>query len=648
MIRFETKCCIYFSVLITLSQLFSCANMSSPSGGAYDFDPPKLMKANPSLNATHVNNSKIVLEFDENVIVNDPTEKVIITPPQTIPPQITAVNKKITVQLQDSLIPNTTYTIDFTDAVSDNNENNALENFSISFSTGDYVDSLAISGRVLQADNLETVKGMYVGLHSDLSDSAFTTTKFLRISRTNDKGEFTIKGVAPGEYKIYALDDKNRDFRYDNPSEAIAFLDDIIIPSFEETSRIDTVYVQKGDSNVIDTIKTVQFNKFIPDNIVLRSFSSNFKRQYLQKHERPQMNKLELFFGAPTEMPIMKPLNFDGKKDWFVLEKNVTNDSITYWIKDKAIASMDTLSFEISYLKTDSLNQPVAFLDTLNFMDRNAGRKQNKNKNKKEENDTINFLNLNTNLNSQWDTYRNITFEFNEPLVDSLEKVIVFEQLIDTIYSPTPFTLIVDSLNPRKYTLQHKWKYNEEFKISIDSAAVHSIYGLFNNKFEQKFKVKAEDQYAALAIHVYGIDSVPSFIELLDSSDKPVRKAKVKDQVALFRDLNPGKYYMRIILDENDNGVWDTGDYSRKIQPEEVYYYNGSFDLKAYFEVEHDWTINKENMKDQKPMEIRKNKPQEKSEARKKLEEEQKNKKAQQSRNSQQSVNGYTPQYNPL
>lgn len=647
MTQFKNKFCIYFSVLVAISQLISCANMSAPSGGDYDLDPPKVIRANPGFNATSVTNSKIVLEFDENVVVNNPSEKVIITPPQITPPQITAVNRKITVNILDSLIPNTTYTIDFTDAIADNNENNALENFSLSFSTGDYVDSMSISGSVLQADNLEAVKGMYVGLHSDLSDSAFTTTKFLRISRTNDKGEFTIKGVAPGQYKIYALDDKNRDFKYDNPSEAIAFWDDIIIPSFEQASRKDTLYIQKGDSSIIDTIKTIEYNKFIPDNIVLRAFTSNFKRQYLQKHDRPQLNKLELIFGAPTELSTMRPLNFDETKDWFVLERNATNDSITYWIKDKDISAMDTLSFEISYLKTDSLNQTVSFVDTLHFMDRNVGRKEKVKQNKKEEGDTITFLSLKTNLLTQWDTNRDITFEFDQPLKDSLEKIIVFEQLKDSIYTPLSFSLINDSLNPRKYILKHKWKYNQEFRISIDSASINSIYGLFNDKYEQKFKIKSEDQYAALAIRVYGIDSVPSFIELLDASDRPVRTAKVKNQVAIFRDVNPGKYYMRIILDRNDNGVWDTGDYSKKIQPEEVYYYNGSFELKPYFEIEHDWTVNKDNLKDQKPLEIRKNKPQEKSAARKKLEEEQKKKSAQQSRNNQQSTNGFT-QYNTL
>jgi hypothetical protein len=141
-------------------------------------------------------------------------------------------------------MPNTTYTVDFTDAIVDNNEENPLENFSYSFSTGDVVDSLAISGKVITADNLEPVKGIYVGLHANLEDSAFTKLKFDRIGRTNSAGVFSIKGVAPGKYKIYALADANRDYMYDNPAEAIAFMETIIEPTSERALRTDTIFIE--------------------------------------------------------------------------------------------------------------------------------------------------------------------------------------------------------------------------------------------------------------------------------------------------------------------------------------------------------------------------------------------------------------------
>jgi uncharacterized protein (DUF2141 family) len=600
--------------------------MAAPEGGAYDLDPPKVVKSNPGFNATRVKRGKIAIEFDENVTIEKPSENVIITPPQKSFPVINTVNRKVNIELRDTLLANTTYTIDFTNAIVDNNEKNPIENFSYSFSTGDVVDSMAISGVALTADNLEPVKGIYVGLHSNLNDTAFTKTRFERIGRTNESGMFIIRGVAPGKYRLYALDDANRDYMYDNPSEAIASLEAIIEPASERALRHDTVYVDE-EKKIIDTVKAVQYTRFLPDNIVLRTFKSGFQRRFLQKYERIQ-NKLSLFFGAPTEMPEMEPLNFDGNKDWFVLEKTPDNDTITYWIKDKEVMAMDTLSFRVTYLKTDTLNQSLPVTDTLVFMDRTRrpakdDKKKEKEKKKDEEDKPeITFLNITNNLSSTWDTHKNISLLFGEPIVDTLPGKIKLRQLKDTVYHDVPFRLEADSVNPRKYTIRNKWKYNDEYRIQIDSASIYSIYGLWNNGFDQKFKVKAEDQYGQLAVRVAGVDSIPSFMELLDKTDKPVRKTRVIDDIAVFKDLDPGSYYVRIILDENNNGVWDTGDFEKKLQPEMVYYSPKEYKIRAFSEIFDDepWIIDPAKLANQKPLEITKQKPQEKESRRKQLE----------------------------
>ncbi len=626
MLHFFKNNILFTVVFATIALVITaCANMASPTGGDYDLEPPKVVKSSPGFNATNVTSGKIVIEFDENVTIEKPNENVIITPPQKAFPIIQTVNKRVTVELRDTLIPNTTYTIDFTNSIVDNNEKNPIENFSISFSTGDVVDSLIISGKVLNAEDLEPVKGIYVGLHSNLNDTAFTKTEFERISRTNESGDFSIKGVAAGNYRLFALDDANRDYKYDNPSEAIAFLDDTLEPTSMRAMRYDTIFTDTT-RKVIDTIKEIEYTRFLPDNIVLRSFKSNFQRQYLQKYERTE-NKITIFFGAPTEMPSLEPLSFNSD-NWAVLEKSAKNDTLTYWIKDRAIEAMDTLAFQITYLRTDSLNQPVPYTDTLRFVDR--GRKQRekrredeqKKRQKDGEEEPITFLGVNNNLSSTWDTYKNIRFEFSEPIEDSLASKIVFQQLKDSTYHDVPLQLQKDTLNPRRYTLRHRWNYNEEYLIRLDSAAVYGIYGHWNDKIEQKFKVKAEDQYAQLAIRVTGIDSIPSFIELLDKSDKPIRKSRVIDNVALFRDMEPGTYYARIILDANNNGVWDTGDYEKGIQPEMVCYSPKAFELKAFFEYDEQepWVIDPSTLAKQKPLEITKQKPQEKEARRKQME----------------------------
>lgn len=628
MLHFLKRHILFSLILVAISLIaVACANMASPTGGAYDLEGPKVVRSNPGFNATQVKKGKIVIEFDENVTIERPSENVIITPPQKAFPVINTVNRKVNVELRDTLLPNTTYTIDFTNSIVDNNEKNPIENFSFSFSTGDVVDSMAVSGKVLTADNLEPVKGMYVGLHSNLNDTAFTKTKFERISRTNESGDFTIRGVAPGKYKLYALDDSNRDYMYDNPSEAIAFMETIIEPASERASRFDTTYVDK-EKKVVDTIVAVQYTRFLPDNIVLRTFKSGFQRQFLQKHERIQ-HKLSLFFGAPTEMPQMEPLNFDGNRDWFIMERTPKNDTITYWIKDKEVMAIDTLSIRLTYLKTDTLNQSFPVTDTLTFMDRTRKpvkedkKKEKKKKDGESDEPEITFLNIANNLSSTWDTYKSISLLLEEPITDTLSNKIKLQQLRDTVYYDIPFQLEADSVNPRKYTIRNKWGYNNEYRIQIDSASIYSIYGLWNNKIDQKFKVKAEDQYGQLAIRVAGIDSIPSFMELLDKSDKPIRKARVIDNIAVFKDLDPGSYYVRIVLDSNNNGIWDTGDFQKGLQPEMVCYSPKEYKIRAYSEVYDDdaWVIDPATLGKQKPLEITKQKPQEKESRRKQLEE---------------------------
>lgn len=632
MIQFLKKYTTLSLVLGTIiASLVACANIATPEGGEMDFDPPKIVNTTPSFNATNVEKAKIVFEFDENVTLEKPSDNVIITPPQKSFPVIQSVNKRLTVELKDTLLENTTYTIDFTSAIKDNNEGNPLENFSFSFSTGDVVDSMVISGKVLTADNLEPVKGIYVGLHSNLNDTAFTKIRFDRIGKTGESGDFSIRGVAPGTYRLYALDDPSREYMYTNPSSAIAFFETPVEPSSIRDIRYDTVYVDTSRV-VIDTIKAIEYTRFLPDNIVMRSFKSGFGRQFLQKYERIP-NKISLFFGSPTEMPVLEPLNFDGDKDWYILEKTAKNDTLIYWIKDQELIKTDTLTFRITYPRTDSLNQVVPYTDTLKFVDRTKKKTEKELQKEKEQQEKdlregkapkITFLNLRCDLSASWDTFKDIMLEFDEPVEGDLKSKIKLQQKVDTAYSDIAYQFTPGTLNRRKYSISHKWVYGGEYRMKIDSASIHSIYGLWNNTYNQDFRVKAEDQYGHLAIIVVGVDSVPAFIELLDKSDKPIRKSRVKDNAVIFKDLTPGSYYARIILDENDNGVWDTGDFYTGLQPEIVCYYPGYFEIKAFWEIDNEsdpWVIDVTTIAKQKPMEITKQKPEEKEARKKKMEE---------------------------
>ena len=227
-------------ILIAGVTLVACASMGRPEGGPRDEIPPVYVRSNPTPGQLNFNGNKIVIEFDENIALDDPTNKVVVSPAQTNQPVVSALGRKVSVELRDTLLPNTTYTVDFADAIKDLNESNILDGFAIDFATGDSIDSLQISGIVLEARNLELAQGMLVGVYSDLSDTALTTRRFDRIAKTNQLGQFTIRNLKPGDYRIFAVNDVNRDMHWDR-SEDVAFYDMTISPSSRPTTVTDTL-----------------------------------------------------------------------------------------------------------------------------------------------------------------------------------------------------------------------------------------------------------------------------------------------------------------------------------------------------------------------------------------------------------------------
>jgi uncharacterized protein (DUF2141 family) len=500
---------------------------------------------------------------------------------------------------------------------------------------------LAISGKVLTAENLEPVKGIYVGLHSDLNDSAFVKKVFDRISRTNEKGEFTIKGIKEGTYRLYALDDPNRNFKYENTANAIAFLDSLIVPSHTQAVRSDTLF---NKDMTVDTVLQKSYTRFLPDNILLRTFVSAFQRQYLQKHERPAENELRIYFGGATLLAEVKPLNFDGNAGWYVPEHSIKNDSLKYWLTDTLLMKMDTLLLQVNYQITDSLNNPVPATDTLSFINR-KGRQQPKDDKKKGEKENLPVLPLTSNLKGTMNVYESIILKFGQPVSDFDASKFVLQHLVDTVYVDEKINLAPDSLNPLRYTIKHKWRPGQGYRFKVDSAAFHGYVGSVNNKLDISFKIRSLEEYGNLLVKLHGLNlDETAFVELLNSSDAPVRKAKVVtrggEMGVVFENLDQGKYYARIILDANNNGKWDTGDYYKKWQPEEVYYYDKYFEIKENWNIEEDWTVGAVEQVKQKPLEITKNKPQEKKTRREQLEQQENKNRQQQDTNSPVGVPG--------
>ena len=605
---------------------YSCASMGTPDGGPYDEMPPKFVGSSPKLHAVNTKNKKLELEFDEFIKLEKAAEKVVVSPPQLDQPEIKVVGKKVVIELIDTLKDSTTYTIDFSDAIVDNNEGNPMGHFTYSFSTGASIDTMEVSGTVLNAADLEPIKGIQVGLHKNLNDTAFTKLPFDRVSRTDSRGHFSIRGVAPGKYRIYALMDGNQNYLFDSKTEAIAFSDSIIIPSMMPATRQDTIW---KDTLTIDTIKTVGYTRFMPDDIILRVFKEENTRQYFSRSQRDKENHFILKFSAKADtLPTLKGLNFD-EKDAFVIEPNAGNDSICYWIKDSLVYQMDTLEIQMDYLYTDSLNQLVPKTDTIYLAnkltraqkeklakkeaeEKEKERKKKEKKGEKIEPEPTPFLKMNVDAPSAFDINKNILLTFEEPVVRIDTSAIRVNVKEDTLWVKTPFLFVADSVIPRQYEILASWEPEKEYQLQVDSAAIIGLYGLHSNKVEQTLKVKKQDEYGTLLLNLPGVEQ-SCIVELMDNSGKVLRQQAVTPEgTADFYYLAPNtKYYIRMFNDRNGNKVWDTGVFEKGIQPEEVYYFPKVWEMKANFEFEETWDVHAVPADKQKLDEIKKQKPEE-------------------------------------
>ena len=605
---------------------YSCASMGTPDGGPYDEMPPKFVGSTPRIYAVNAKNQKLELEFDEFIKLEKASEKVVVSPPQLDQPEIKVLGKKVVVELIDTLKDSTTYTIDFSDAIVDNNEGNPMGHFTYSFSTGSSIDTMEVSGTVLNAADLEPIKGIQVGLHKNLNDSAFTKLPFDRVSRTDSRGHFSIRGVAPGKYRIYALMDGNQNYLFDSKTEAIAFSDSIIVPSMMSATRQDTIW---KDTLTIDTIKTIGYTRFMPDDIILRVFKEENTRQYFSRGQRDKENHFILKFSAKADtLPTLTGLNFDAT-DAFIVEPNAGNDSICYWIKDSLVYQMDTLQLKMDYLYTDSLNQLVPKTDTIYLANKltraqkeklakkEAEEKEKERKKKERKGEKVGpestpFLNMKVDAPSTFDINKNIVLSFEEPVVRMDTSAIHVNVKVDTLWVKTPFLLVADSVVPRQYEILASWEPEKEYQLQIDSAAFTGLYGLQTNKVEQTLKVKKLDEYGTLLLNLPGVEQT-CIVELLDSSGKVLRQQAVTPEgTADFYYLAPNtKYYIRMFDDRNGNKVWDTGVFETGIQPEEVYYFPKVWEMKANFEFEETWDVHAVPIDKQKLDEIKKQKPEE-------------------------------------
>ncbi len=599
----------------------SCASIGRPEGGPRDETPPVYIRSNPAPGATGFSGTKIEAVFDENIKLEDIMNKVVVSPAQKQMPVISSNGRKLSVEIRDTLISNTTYTIDFSDAIRDLNEGNILDGFALDFATGDTIDTLRISGMVLQASNLEPAQGMLVGVYSNLEDSAVSTLPMLRIAKTNQLGQFTVRNLKAGTYNIFAINDMNRDYHWDR-SEDVAFYSTTVTPAVEDIVVTDTLRSSEGT----DSIVTRPGVRYLPNDILLTWFNENYIAQYLKDYSRADSNRISINFAAPAdslpELTIVNGPNAGKRIDSVgvsVLNHSVALDSLDYWIIDPAVVSQDSLLIAARYQRTDTLDRLSWTTDTLKFFLKASQKpKPEKKKKKKDaENDAdtlpppITFMDIKIGSGTQ-EVNLPLFITMGQPLDHYDPDAWHLEVQKDTVWEPLPTPRLIPDSTGRimEYRMEYPWEAGGKYRLSVDSATVHTVCGLFNKPVSQDISVRPAEDYSTLIFNLKGIpDSARIMVEVLNSSDVPIRTVEAVGGKARIEFLQAGTYYARAYVDANGDGKWTTGDLKARIQPEDVYYYPRKINLKKNWDVTNDWDLNELAVDMQKPYAIKKNKP---------------------------------------
>ncbi len=567
--------------------LHSCAKPGMPTGGVKDITPPVVVESNPEKDATKFEGDKITITFNKFVQLKDLIKAFVISPPMKKKPEIVIRGKSVVVRFMEDLKPNTTYRLYFGDAIVDLHESNPLRNYDFVFSTGDYVDSLSLRGRVLNAfDDMPNKDGIFIMLYNKFQDSIPRKQLPMYITKANSEGWFTITNIKPDSFMIFALKDLNQNYLFDNPSEAIAFSDTII--------HISTKYYLPKDSlsTKLDTMRSDSLRKVtIPfkPQVELYSFVETNLKQYLKKYSRSLPERIDLLFNNPLHDTInITPLNFKNK-DWLLKDHPIKNDTLlTYWITDTSIIHNDTLKLKITYPVLDSLANYKPKNDTVKLVYRKP-----KPKGRASKTPIITTLQIDCSCTEK-------------PNVDLNDKVYLYAQYpisaieMTNMYLykseeakkiPVKFKLVHDSVLLRRYEVKFPLEPGYSYSLTADSAAFTSLYQLANDSISWGFKTQRDDYYGTIKLTVANVHE-HMILQLMNDKDNLVTQKIInKDQLVVFDFLAPGKYKVKAIYDTNKNKIWDTGNFKKKIQPERVLYFKKELSIRSNWDDEEKWTL---------------------------------------------------------
>lgn len=564
----------------------SCANPGAgPGGGPSDSIPPVIIAMEPMNLQTNFDGSEINIVFDEYVVLDNLNNKLIVSPPLAEKPSIKTKGKGVNIKFNEDLVPDRTYSVDFKDGIKDYNEGNKIESLRLLFSTYDQLDTLRIEGFIVDAFTHEPIENTTVSLYSSQEDSVFTTLRPDFISKADDQGYFLFDNLPGGSYTLYALVDGNSDLIYNMASEQIAYIDTTITPTANYIARIDTLI--QGN----DTIVNNGYTEYFPKPVWTYLFTEKIYNQYLSDYKREI--KDQMLFTFNEALIDSFEFNLIDSPNKFYIETGINIDSLTVWLTDTTTVHEDTLYAQLSYTVLDSLMQAVVQTDTLELIYLPEEKGKSKKKGEKEI-DEENVFEFKTNLKTNnFDLNLPIVVVSPSPIKTMADTLFTLQKVVnDSTFEAVNFQ--IEQVSARKYKLMYEPEEATSYQLSIDSATVSSLTGLYNNGLKSKFKTQKKDYYGTALLTVNGLEDQAKVQLLKNSKDENLIKEillKKGEREANFTFLSPGKYKIKLIVDKNENGQWDTGNLDLRIQPEPIYYYHKIVNIKSNWDLKETWNI---------------------------------------------------------
>lgn len=567
--------------VVILILFFSCATPVAPSGGEKDEIPPLVVSYEPANYSTNFSSKRITITFNEFIQLEGVSQKLMVSPPMDDEPEIDTRGKSVVIDIADTLLPNTTYSFYFADAIVDLHESNPIQNFEYVFSTGPVLDSMQVSGRVVNARNYKPVADVFVMLYKEHTDSVPMKKTPFYLSKTASNGEFTLSNLAREKYKLFALQDKNSNYLFDLPNERIAFSDSLITPTevsvkklFNklDTASADTTIVSDTLQLVNDT--TARTAAMHADSLIMRMFRERDTVIKVTTAKLEGDKYLNFGFNLPVDSLEIEPIKPIWQTGWSIREWMEDRDSLLLWLKD---FTSDSLVLDIS---ANTLRDTLTFT---NFKSDSKGTKNVSDPNK---------LVLKPDLKGNAQPLKEpLKIVFNHPVINTFTQDSLF------LFSTTDTTTVgFRKTALREITINHTWKEAVSYKLLIPDSTATSIYGIGNDSTMVTFRTKSLKDYGNLKVNIItdSIHSDRQYVVTLLTKDEKTRLESFEvntDTSLSMQLLDPGMYKMKGFIDRNKNGRWDSGLYLENEQPEKVFYYPGTLEIIGNWDVEYDWKI---------------------------------------------------------